>query len=53
MTRLPAVIAATLLASPALAHGGPHLHPHGAEISVAALFAISLGLYLAFKIAKR
>lgn len=37
MKRLIAIFGATLLASPALAHGGAHLHPHGFELGTAAL----------------
>lgn len=39
-------LAATMafVASPALAHGGAHLHPHGIEFAVAGLAAATLTL---------
>ena len=52
MTRL-AAFAAAFTAAPALAHEGPHLHPHGTEFPLAALFAAGLGLYLTYKLIKR
>lgn len=35
MSRLAALAALALSASPALAHSGVHLHPHGAETWIA------------------
>ena len=29
----------TLIPTPALAHAGPHLHPHGLEIGIGAMLA--------------
>lgn len=40
MKQLPALaMAFTLTAGPALAHGGAHLHPHGAETWLPSLLA--------------
>lgn len=33
MTRLMIAVTASLFATPVLAHDGPHLHPHGAELA--------------------
>lgn len=33
-----------LVAAPALAHGGAHLHPHGMEFTVAGLAVLSVAL---------
>jgi MYXO-CTERM domain-containing protein len=38
--RSPFVVA-TLAPTAALAHAGPHLHPHGAELPVLALLALA------------
>ncbi len=45
MKQLPALaLAIPLTAGPALAHGGAHLHPHGAETWLPALLvALTLG----------
>jgi hypothetical protein len=47
MTRLALAASAALIATPALAHDGPHLHPHGLEagwgILAAALALATLG----------
>ena len=47
MTRLAFAAAAILTVTPALAHDGPHLHPHGLEagwgILAAALALAALG----------
>ncbi len=37
MNRLIIAASASLLATPALAHEGPHLHPHGTELLWAVL----------------
>lgn len=37
MIRLIALLPAALIATPAMAHGGAHLHPHGFELGTAAL----------------
>ncbi|MBT8153200.1 hypothetical protein KMP13_04710 [Epibacterium ulvae] len=43
MKRLNAfAFAATLTAGPALAHGGAHIHPHGAETWIAAAIAAGI-----------
>lgn len=34
----------TLTAGPALAHGGAHVHPHGAEVWIAALVVAASAL---------
>ncbi len=34
-----------LVASPALAHAGAHLNPHGIELAVAGLAAASVAVY--------
>ena len=41
-------LAALTLASPALAHGGAHLHPHGGDLWMAVILAavLAAGLYL-------
>ncbi|MEE4237157.1 MAG: peptidase M23 [Anderseniella sp.] len=41
MTRLMIAAAASLFATPALAHDGAHLHPHGTEL-VWSLLAMGL-----------
>ncbi len=40
-------LTATLTAGPALAHGGAHIHPHGAEIWIAAAFAAGIAAIVA------
>ena len=40
MIRSLAALIATLAASPAMAHAGPHLHPHGGEALLVALLLI-------------
>lgn len=47
MKRLLLLIPFALMASPALAHSGAHLHPHGYEVFVAlgALAAVAAALY--------
>ncbi|WP_194269379.1 hypothetical protein [Tritonibacter litoralis] len=43
MTRLHALaFATTLTAGPALAHGGAHVHPHGAEVWIAGALAAGI-----------
>lgn len=42
MTRLIATLSAGAIASPALAHGGAHLHPHGFELGTAALAVLAV-----------
>jgi hypothetical protein len=39
-------VLATLAATPALAHAGPHLHPHGAEAAAAGLVLAALAWLL-------
>ena len=47
MTRLALAVSGLFFATPALAHDGPHLHPHGLEagwgILAAALALAALG----------
>ncbi len=47
MTRLTLSAAAILAATPALAHDGPHLHPHGTELAWSLL---AMGLVAAFAV---
>jgi uncharacterized protein (TIGR03382 family) len=42
-----------LLASPALGHPGPHLHPHGAEVSLSAMLAALAVAALAWLLVRR
>jgi uncharacterized OsmC-like protein len=42
MKRLTFTLGAALIGSPALAHGGAHLHPHGFELGTAALAACAV-----------
>ncbi|MHA6345423.1 hypothetical protein [Roseivivax sp. CAU 1761] len=48
MRRPASVLLASLAATPALAHGGPHMHPHGLEaplmlgLAVAAVVALAV-----------
>lgn len=50
MKRLILLAPACLMASPAFAHGGAHLHPHGIETAIAALSFATVGvLYLAYR----
>ncbi len=46
-------IAAAWAAGPALAHDGAHLHPHGTEFPLAAVFAAGLCLYIAVRLIRR
>ena len=49
-----ALSAATLfVASPVLAHGGPHLHPHGSETWIAVLLAAGIGAAFVWAIMAR
>jgi hypothetical protein len=43
MNRIIIAATASLLATPALAHDGPHLHPHGTELMWALLAMGLLG----------
>jgi len=48
MTRIPGLFL-TLTAAPALAHSGPHLHPHGSDawlVGVLVLFAAGVAAFL-------
>ncbi|MCB5200088.1 hypothetical protein LGQ03_12635 [Loktanella sp. TSTF-M6] len=50
MKHLSLTIAAILAASPALAHGGAHIHPHGMEIPLSLMGGIiALAAYLAWR----
>lgn len=44
MKILPLTAVSALVAAPALAHGGAHLHPHGVELTVAGLAILSAAL---------
>ncbi|MCA8884028.1 MAG: peptidase M23 [Rhodobacteraceae bacterium] len=43
---VPAVL--SVAATPALAHGGAHLHPHGLDITAAAAILAAVGAAVAF-----
>lgn len=40
------VLPLTFLATPALAHSGPHLHPHGGEAWLALVVLACAGLFV-------
>ncbi len=48
MNRLILTLAALLTASPALAHPGLHMNPHGIALPVLALFITALSLLALF-----
>lgn len=39
-------VVSTLVATPALAHGGAHFHTHGMELMVAGLAVLSIALFI-------
>ncbi|GAA3876635.1 peptidase M23 [Celeribacter arenosi] len=46
MKQLTLSAAFTLTALPAFAHGGAHIHPHGMELTVAALSLVAVGVLI-------
>ncbi|MGJ8586176.1 MAG: hypothetical protein ACSHXD_18955 [Marinosulfonomonas sp.] len=46
MKTLALTAASALVATPVLAHGGVHLHPHGFELMVAGLVVVSAVLLI-------
>ncbi|MGH1416543.1 MAG: peptidase M23 [Pelagimonas sp.] len=46
MKTLTFTAVSALIATPALAHGGAHLHPHGVEPMVAGLAILSVALLI-------